>query len=148
MFLKILLDGMIIDVISNPQYVRYQVRNHLVLLSDKAEAFGILSSDRKTIFHLKELQEMPEAFDYPTVTAVEITKEEYEELRKQLETDGEIENIEPDEKTEPEQPPETVMSPTDMRLKIKELTETVETLAQKNAMLEECLLEMSEVVYA
>lgn len=150
MLYKILLDGMIVDVIDGKNFVKYQERNDLILLSEESEAFGILSSDSSTIWHLEGLLDPPAGREFKTVRAIEITEEEAEELREQLSGGDPVENPEepePDE-PEPEQPQETVMTPTEMRQRITELTATVDDLTQRNEMLEECLLELSEIVYA
>lgn len=151
MFYKIVLDGMVIDVVDGLNYVKYQERNGLTLLGSEADAYGILSSDSSTIWHVEGLQDPPAGFTGATVSAVEIEAEEAEELRRQLEEGNPVENPEkPDEGdgTAPEPPQEEVMTPVEMRQKIKELTATVEELTDHNAMLEECLLEMSAIVYA
>lgn len=143
---KILLDNYVIDVIDTMSYVMYQARNDLVLLSDRAEAFGILSSDSSTIWHVEGLKEPPLGREFETVQAVEISAEEAEKLRAEL--NGEI--TEPEEGTapDPEPEPEPVLSPTEMLLQIKQLSQEVGAMKEKNDMLEACILEMSEQVYA
>lgn len=135
---KILLGGMVIDVLDTMRYVKYQQRNNLVLLTDKkSDAFGVLSSDASTVWIVDGLLSPPVDRDYATVSAVEIDEYEAAQLREQLEDGGTAENPEPpsEDVTEP------VMTPTEMRVKINSLEE-------QNAMLEACLLEMSELVYA
>lgn len=141
---KILLDNYVIDVIDTMRYVMYQACNDLVLLSDRAEAFGILSSDSSTIWHVEGLKEPPSGREFATVQAVEISTEEGEKLRAEL--NGEI--TEPEEGTDPEPQPEPVLSPTEMLLQIKQLSQEVGAMKEKNDMLEACILEMSEQVYA
>lgn len=135
---KILLDGTVVDVLDTMQYVKYQQRNGLVLLTDKKDdAFGVLSSDASTIWIVDGLPSPPIDHDYATIRAVEIDEYEAALLRKQLE-DGETAET-------PELPGESasepVMTPAELCAKIKSLEE-------RNAMLEECVLEMSELVYA
>lgn len=149
MFYKIMQGNTVIDAIAGVQYVVFQERNRLNILGKKAEAFGIMSSDMSTIWHVEGLAEIPAGSDYQTVTMVEITEEEYDALRKQLEAGDVVEDPEeeqPDEGTTEE--PEVVMTPTEMRLRINELTATVEALTTEKDMLMECVLEMSAVVYA
>ncbi len=151
MFYKVLLEGMVIDVLENPAFVKYQERNGLILRSKETDAFGVLSSDSSTIWHVEGLLEPPAGTDFKKVELVEIEAEEAEALRKQLEEDGPVVNPEePDTEEEPtpEPPEEQVMTPVEMRAKITELTANVEALTEQNAMLEECLLEMSALVYA
>lgn len=151
MFYKILQGNTVIDAIANVQYVVFQERNRLNLIGKKEEAFGILSSDTSTIWHLEDLAPIPEGSDYETVEAVEITEEEYTALRKELDAGNVVEDEDP-EADAPDQgeteEPEVVMTPTEMRLRINELTTTVEALTAEKDMLTECVLELSAIVYA
>lgn len=147
MFYKILQGNTVIDAIENMQYVVFQERNRLNLIGKKSEAFGILSSDMSIIWHLEELADIPAGTDYQTVQAVEITKEEYDALRKELEAGNVVEDEAPEEEA-PTEEAEVVMTPTEMRLRINELTATVEALTEEKDMLMECVLEMSAVIYA
>lgn len=150
MFYKIMQGNTVIDAIAGVQYVVFQERNRLNIIGKKAEAFGIMSSDMSTIWHVEGLAEIPAGSEYQTVTMVEITEEEYDSLREQLAAGDVVEDPEeeqqPDEGTTEE--PEVVMTPTEMRLRINELTATVEALTEEKDMLMECVLEMSAVVYA
>lgn len=150
MFYKIMQGNTVIDAIAGVQYVVFQERNRLNIIGKKAEAFGIMSSDMSTIWHVEGLAEIPAGAEYQTVVMVEITEEEYESLREQLAAGDVVEDPEeeqqPDEGTTEE--PEVVMTPTEMRLRINELTATVEALTEEKDMLMECVLEMSAVVYA
>lgn len=150
MFYKIMQGNTVIDAIAGVQYVVFQERNRLNIIGKKAEAFGIMSSDMSTIWHVDGLAENPAGSEYQSVAMVEITEEEYDTLREQLAAGDVVEDPEeeqqPDEGTTEE--PEVVMSPTEMRLRINELTATVEALTAEKDMLMECVLEMSAVVYA
>lgn len=150
MFYKIMQGNTVIDAIAGVQYVVFQERNRLNIIGKKAEAFGIMSSDMSTIWHVEGLAEIPAGSEYQTVTMVEITEEEYDSLLEQLAAGDVVEDPEeeqqPDEGTTEE--PEVVMTPTEMRLRINELTATVEALTEEKDMLMECVLEMSAVVYA
>lgn len=150
MFYKIMQGNTVIDAIAGVQYVVFQERNRLNIIGKKTEAFGIMSSDISTIWHVEGLAEIPAGAEYQTVVMVEITEEEYDALRKQLEAGDVVED--PEEEQPPEEgeteEPEVVMSPTEMRLRINELTATVEALTAEKDMLMECVLEMSEVIYA
>lgn len=150
MFYKIMQGNTVIDAIAGVQYVVFQERNRLNIIGKKAEAFGIMSSDMSTIWHVEGLAEIPAGAEYQTVIMVEIDEEEYDALRKQLEAGDVVED--PEEEQPPEEgeteEPEVVMSPTEMRIRINELTATVEALTAEKDMLMECVLEMSAVVYA
>lgn len=150
MFYKIMQGNTVIDAIAGVQYVVFQERNRLNIIGKKAEAFGIMSSDMSTIWHVDGLAEIPAGSEYQTVAMVEIAEEEYDTLREQLAAGDVVED--PEEEQPPEEgeteEPEVVMSPTEMRLRINELTATVEALTAEKDMLMECVLEMSAVVYA
>ena len=150
MFYKIMQGNTVIDAIAGVQYVVFQERNRLNIIGKKAEAFGIMSSDMSTIWHVEGLAEIPAGSEYQTVVMVEITEEEYDTLREQLTAGDVIED--PEEEQQPDEgeteEPEVVMSPTEMRLRINELTATVEALTAEKDMLMECVLEMSAVIYA
>ncbi|MBR1530594.1 MAG: hypothetical protein IJ643_00895 [Eubacterium sp.] len=85
-----------------------------------------------------------------------ILLEEYEELRKQLDISDEPIEIEPEPpEEEPVTPPdeekeqeERIMTADEMRQRIIELEEQNNEKDEKIDMLEECILEMSEYVYA
>lgn len=150
MFLKIVQDNTVIDAIANVLYVEHQERNNLNLLGSEAGAFGIMSSDMSTIWHTEDLAEVPEGTDCETVEAIEITEEEYTALRRELDAGNVVDDDPAEEQPEEGEPeePEVVMTPTEMRLRINELTATVEALTEEKDMLMECVLEMSAVVYA
>lgn len=134
---KILLGNTVVDVQERLQYVMWQEKNKLLLSCDERLAEGILSADNSVAWHLEGLPDMPEEFD--TVKAVEISEDKYNELKEKLGTG---------EKPTEEKPKEEVLESTDLRLKVASLTQEVETLKSNNDMLSDCILEMSEIVYA
>ena len=147
-YYKIIKDGTVLEVQDNLQPVRFDERAGILLrrrLTDDPE--GIISGDGQFIWQVDGWPELPKEKITATVTLTEIYKEEYENLKEKL--DSGVIDPEPEEPdpSEPEQP-EEVMTPVEMRLRIKELTTTVDTLTEKNEFLEECLMEMSEVIYA
>ena len=134
MYYKIVSDGTIVDAVSGLNYVRWQEKNRLWLSCSEANADGVISYNGEDIY-LLEGAEAREGMIFVTVT--EITKEEYIEIREELDAGGEI--IDPDGKdTEPDTPGKT---------RLAQLEEQVATLQEVNDMLTECLLEMSEIVY-
>ena len=91
---------------------------------------------------------------FETVEAVEISKDEYLEIREKLDDGFEI--VVPEEIPEEEIPQdepievpsvEKVMTPEEMRRKITHLETVIAEQAVTNNLLMECLLEMSEIVY-
>lgn len=134
MYYKIVSDGLIVDACDGMRFVRWQERNRMMLSCDEAGADGILTSDGSTVYLIEGGLVMD---GYATATYEEITQEEYEELRAEIDAGEEIPN--PDEpEPEPEEGPKT---------RLQALEEQVAELSQTNWMLIECLLEMSEVVY-
>ena len=82
MFYKVIKDGKIIDVLDSLVFVKYQKKHNRMVFSDIEEAQGILSSDRKHIWHMEGLYKIPvEAGHYDSVRAEEIDEYEYEQLR-------------------------------------------------------------------
>ena len=133
MYYKIISNGEVVDACDGLSYVRWQERNRLFLSCGEEDADGILSSDGADIYLLPGALTV-EGCAHVTVT--EITEEEYAALRDELDAGRTV--IEPDE-----EPDESNQGKTRLRL----LEEKIEELAEANAMLTECLLEMSEVVY-
>lgn len=115
-----------------PQYVRRQ-SNGAIVLCDEAFAQGIVSNDGTVIYQLDG--KAPIGIDGCS-TAYQIYGTEYDEL---------IRDVPDTEDDTPELPPDT---PDDKILTRAELTARVQELEAQNAMLTDCLLEMSEVVYA
>lgn len=160
MFYKVKQNNEIIDALDGLQCVRYfPVPKLIMRCREDDNPEGILSSDVSDIWHVEGWPEFPEVVKDQVageVVVVEITKEEYDEIREQLDELDKIDDPEPDkpaeEEPEPSQDPEpeheTIMTAAEMRERIKELTATVDDLKTTNSMLEECLLEMSEIVYA
>lgn len=115
-----------------PQYVRRQ-SNGAIVLCDEAFAQGIVSNDGTVIYQLDG--KAPIGIDGCS-TAYQIYGTEYDDL---------IRDVPDTEDDTPELPPDT---PEDKILTRAELTARVQELEAQNAMLTDCLLEMSEIVYA
>ena len=80
MYYKILKDGKVIEVTDNLQYVWIPSGSHRLLICSQRDAQGIVSMDGKTVWHLKGFYPFPTE-NYETVEAIEITKEEYHQLK-------------------------------------------------------------------
>lgn len=153
MYYKVIQDGMILDAWENPQFVQYKERFDMFLLHDTAEgADGVILPSGSDIWLLEESDvRLP---GKEVARLVEITKEEYDELIDQLEeTGGGIKEPEPEQPEEPEPGPELPEEPEEppgpeITMTRAEMTKLIQQLQAQNAMLEECLLEMSEIVYA
>lgn len=131
-YLKVLdADGKFasVEAIETPVYVKYQSRNGLLLQCPALHSQGILSADGGTAYMLEGKGTIPGL----THTASIIGLAEYEQLK---DTDPEDDDPDP-----PDDPDTEVLTRAQLTAKVAELEET-------NAMLMECVLEMSEAVYA
>lgn len=131
-YLKVLdADGNLssVEAIENPAYVKYQSKNKLLIRCSEFHAQGILSANDAVAYMLDGKDPIPGL----TRTAYIIGVAEYEQLRS---TDP--------EDTDPVLPEDTETEV----LTRAQLTAKVAELEQANATLTECLLEMSEAVYA
>lgn len=152
-FYKIIIAGKIVD--ANCIYLKWQQKHHILIGCEASEAQFIQSSDQSEVWRAKWLNPAPpEAGEYDTVEAVEITEEEYIALRKKL-GDGET-VVEPDvqqeaptaEEPEGEEiPVESVMSAAEMRRIIAAQAGLLAKQQDRLNFLEDCILEMSEELY-
>lgn len=130
MYYKIIYNGLVVDACDGLNFVKFQEKNRIYISCGEAEAEGIVSSKGDQIYLLNRSGETV----YATYT--EITKEEYDELREELDAGDSIPDDSGD--TEPDTPAKT---------RLQMLEEQVTELTQVNGMLIECILEMSEIVY-
>ena len=146
-YYKVVKDNIIIDVLNDVRYIVYQKRNHINLIGQKEDAFGILSSDRSTIWHVEGLKDAPidDQRQYQTVKLLEITPEEYDSFYKKLFEDVEIPYIEDVEEEEEEE--ERVLSAAEIRLQLSKLQGEIEILKKEKEGLVNCILEMSQRLY-
>lgn len=80
MYYKILKNGKVIDLVTSLTFIKYNTISKRITFSNQREAEGILSSDRKTAWHLRGLRALPVP-GYETVEAIEITHDEYLQLK-------------------------------------------------------------------
>lgn len=83
MYYKVLKDGKAIDVLKDSEivYLRYQERYDRMIFCDESEAQAIFSSDRKYIWHVDGLYNIPVHDRYDNVQLEEIDVYEYEQLK-------------------------------------------------------------------
>ena len=150
-YYKVISNGVVID--ANYIWLKWQTKHRILLGCEAHEANYIQSSDQEKVWRVQWLNPVPaDAPTFETVEAVEITEEEYLEIRKQLD-DGfevvpeEIPEEEIPEDTPIEVPSVEVMTPEEMRRKIVHLEAALAEQAKTNDILTECLLEMSAVIY-
>lgn len=131
-YLKVLdADGKLssVEAIENPTYVKYQSKNKLLIRCSEFHAQGILSANDAMAYRLEGKDPIPSL----TQTAYVVGLAEYEQLKA----------------TDPEDTDPVLPDYTDTKVLTRaQLTAKVVELEQANATLTECLLEMSEAVYA
>lgn len=156
MWYKVIHQGLVVDLLKNPSWIKYQEEYNLKLFCAEDEAQGVLSSDQNTVYDLNEY------------SLLGISQKEYQQLRAkrkknkhlQVSTKSKYNGGNPNERvyefsagerTEINQLKETVNTLGEENEKLKnlnsELTAQVQTLAASNQSLEDCLLELSEVIY-
>lgn len=151
-YYKVISNGVVID--ANYIWLKWQTKHRILLGCEAHEANYIQSSDQEKVWRVQWLNPVPAgAPTFETVEAVEISEEEYLEIRKQLDDGFEV--VVPEEIPEEEIPEDTtieaprveVMTPEEMRRKIVYLEAALTEQAKTNDILTECLLEMSALIY-
>lgn len=145
-------DNQIIDVLDYLVYVQTYIDGSLVR-TQEPYASGVLSSDQDTAYHIESLQDFATP-GFETVRITEISELDGVALRKALATGDpvyegdvlpEITGDDPDPEdenpTQPDNPSGEILSRAELTAKVAELEDT-------NNMLMECIMEMSEIVYA
>ncbi len=120
----------------NPVYICRQAKNNILVRCPDVHAQGVLSLDGSTVYQLdgKTSLGLDNGYTaYPTVMT------EYEEI---------IRNMEPAPDPEDDAPEIPEDSDQERIMTRAELTAKVAELEAMNAMLTDCVLEMSEIVYA
>lgn len=145
-YYKVKQGNSIIDVLADPQFVIFQEGNRKVILGKESEAFGVLSSDSAVIYEVEGMKPAPigDEFNYKVVQLELIGADEYEQLRVELDSGSEVQ--EPDNEQQ-EQETEATMGIPEMRLEIIALKEANAKLEEQNTFLQDCLMEMADVVY-
>ena len=151
MFYKVILNGMVVDIQTELRYVRWQEANNLMIMCSEEMANGILSSDDSVIWHVEGFSEFPDGL-CQTVIVEEIEEDEYLRWKERLETattetEETTEESPAENATAEESASKAYLSIQDL-LTIQELMDKVGKLEKENELLSECLLEMSEKVYA
>lgn len=135
LYIKVVQGDSVIKVEAHedPVYV-CRNKNNLIVRCSEPYAQGILSFDGSDVYQLVGKDSLNLESEY--YTAHIIYQPEYEEI-----ISGSVD----EEDTTPEVPEDTTE---DEIMTRAELTAAVAELNERNAMLEECLLEMSEIIYA
>lgn len=80
MYYKVMKDNKVIDVLDELVFLKYQKKHNRMLLCDKREAQAIFSSNKKTMWHMHTLRELPIP-GYDTVYVEEIDEYDYKRLK-------------------------------------------------------------------
>lgn len=142
-YFKVKQNNTVIDVLADPNYIVYQRGNDLCVIGKKTEAFGVLSSDASVIYAVEGLRIAPNK-GYDVVSLEQIDKTEYDELKALLDENKSV--VDDDQQQDNQQ--EEVMSMSELRQTVLTLKAQNEELAARNELLTECVLELSEIVYA
>lgn len=136
-YYKVISNGVVID--ANYIWLKWQTKHRILLGCEAHEANYIQSSDQEKVWRVQWLNPVPAgAPTFETVEAVEISEEEYLEIRKQLDDGFEVvvpEEIPEEEITEDattETPSVEVMTPEEMRRKIVYLETALAELTKKS----------------
>ncbi len=141
---KIVVNGTIIAVGTVSDLRRVQEKHHVLVISDENNAQYIQSEEtlyRDTWF----APVTSRLYAYTEAQIYSITEEEYTDLKEEIDEGNEPEQ--PDEPEEEEEQPEEEAAEPATRTRLQVLEEQVAAMQEENAMLTECLLEMSELVY-
>lgn len=122
-----------------PVYICKQIQNNILVRCSEPHAQGILSLDGSTVYQLDG--KTPLDLDHDLI-AYETVMTEYEAIINSCE-----ENLDDDIPEDNPQGEDHIMTAAEMRAAIVELTEKVQELSERNEFFEDCLIEMSEVVY-
>lgn len=141
-FYKIIQDQKITDV--GFVFLKWNAKRQELVYTRAGDAEFIQSSDGERVYHTAWLNRSPVQDRYPSISAIVIDREEYEQLKAQLEIDEYVEIPEDPGPAyvPPEQPDDEVetMDASKMRQIILEQKEQI-------SMLTGCILELSEIVY-
>lgn len=108
-FYKVIKDGLIVGVCTNDDFRRYQAKHRIIIVSDPDRVEAVDCGG--TLYHDTWMEEP--GFSCETATVIEITEEEYDDLKAQLDSgdipdDGSLEVEEPAEEEPAEEGGEEV----------------------------------------
>lgn len=147
-YYKIIVDGSVVDAAFT--FLRWDERLNRLLGCDPKDAHFIQSHDGNTVYRVGWLNPVPDAAKvrYETVDAEIVDKQEYDDLRAVLDS-GETVPEPDDEELQPDVSDDTTEEEPDAEkpLTVQQMREKIAEQEASIAMLTECLLEMSEIVY-
>lgn len=131
-------------------FVKYQDKNQIIIRCLEKEAQGVISAESDSTIYQLLGKEKIKGIDGDVLTAKFICKEDYENLQTLFSNNGKKDDSSSTEPDGKDDNPDTssVMTTAQMRATIISLSSDVKDLKEQNQMLTECLLDMSEQVYA
>lgn len=131
-------------------FVKYQDKNQIIIRCLEKEAQGVISAESDSTIYQLLGKEKIKGIDGDVLTAKFICKEDYENLQALFSNNGKKDDSSSTEPDSKDDNPDTssVMTTAQMRATIISLSSDVKDLKEQNQMLTECLLDMSEQVYA
>jgi len=82
---KIVHESIVIDILKEVKYMRFLQKAKIAVMTDRPSANCILASDNKEKYHVQGMP-YPEGSGYKTVSLVEISESEYENLSHLIES--------------------------------------------------------------
>ena len=131
-------------------FVKYQDKNQIIIRCLEKEAQGVISAESDSTIYQLLGKEKIKGVDGDVLTAKFICKEDYENLQALFSNNNKKDDSSSTEPDGKDDNPGTssVMTTAQMRATIISLSSDVKDLKEQNQMLTECLLDMSEQVYA
>lgn len=145
-YYKLIAGDAIVDVIDADEaaWMVENPRSLSVYVGSQDQAKGVLSSDGSTVWHLEGRDKFTDFQNYQTARLEEIGAGEFRRLREEI-NEGNRLTVQEDGEMLPGAADDGNIKP---QTAVEHLRRKVEDQAAEIAMLTECLLEMSEVVYA
>ncbi len=147
MYYKLVSNGVIVDVVedSSAIWVVENWHNYSIYAGERIDAKGVASSGDGQVYLLNEAEPFHD-YDFPLATLEEIEEVEYIQMKAEL--DAAKIPVTDDEPVVFEEETEPATQLSLLRKQITELQKEMKEQIERNELLTECLLEMSEVVYS
>lgn len=147
-YYKIIMDGSAVD--AGFTFLRWDDRHSRLMGCDAQDAHFIQSGDGHTVYRVGWLNPVPDAAKglFDTVEAAIINQQEYDDLRAMLDSGETVPEPDGGESQPDAQPDDSEEGPASEKpLSVQQMREKIAEQEATIAMLTECVLEMSEVVY-
>lgn len=147
-YFKIAKDGTVID--ANINFLKWNSKHRCMFVCDVSEAEFAQSYDQTTIYHDNWLKPVPSAVtQYEVATVAVISATEYDEIRAMLDDGETIPDVPDEPPVEPDdgQQDDDSDDGEDRPMTVAEMRQIITEQQEQIAMLTDCILEMSEVVY-